>query len=167
MRRMDQSEQVARAKAEAGEAAIYRPEREQEIFRRLAEGVPKERVAWYIAVVRKIMEASRMCQYDLLFDLIPDLFPPLAEKLNDSESDSRIVVRFACQEEGFALFSAIAMIGERGCKLERLERIGGDANEKRADYEAQFVANLNDPQTQKLLFQLYKETENFKIMKSF
>ena len=108
-----------------------------------------------------------MYQYDLLFGLIPGLFEPLVDGQSYSESDSRVVVRFSCDDAGFALFSAIAMIGERGCKLERLEKIGGDANEKRADYEAQLVASLNEPQTQKLLFQLSKETENFKIVKSF
>ena len=60
MERLDCSKMVAEAKQEAGETNIYRADREQAILKKLSQGVPEDRLPEYLAVVRKIMETSRM-----------------------------------------------------------------------------------------------------------
>ena len=81
LRRMDCSLEVAKAKQAAGETTIYRRDREKAILDRLGADVPADRLPEYLAVVRKIMETSRMFQYGLLFDWNPDLFKELLPAL--------------------------------------------------------------------------------------
>ena len=81
MKRMDLSCHVAEAKKASGDLRVYLPDREAEILEHLGQEVPEERKAPYLAVVRKIMETSRMYQYGLLFDWTEGLFEPLAEGL--------------------------------------------------------------------------------------
>ena len=68
MKRLDCSRNVAMVKQASGNLVIYRAEREAEILERLSLGVPDDRKAEYLAVVKKIMETSRMYQYGLLYD---------------------------------------------------------------------------------------------------
>ena len=60
MKRLDCSRRIAEAKNASGDLRIYRPDRENEILARLSEEVPEEKRAGYLAVVRKIMQTSRM-----------------------------------------------------------------------------------------------------------
>ena len=93
MERLDCSKMVAEAKQEAGETNIYRADREQAILKKLSQGVPEDRLPEYLAVVRKIMETSRMYQYGMLFDWNPQLFAKLAENIEIRPGGTRVVVR--------------------------------------------------------------------------
>ena len=65
MERLDCSAQVAEAKLAVGETTVYRADRETEILDRLGAQVTEDRRAGYLAVVRKVMETSRMYQYGI------------------------------------------------------------------------------------------------------
>ena len=66
LQRLACSKEVAEAKAEKGETEIYRADREEAILERLGNEVPEAVRREYLAIVRKIMETSRMYQYGLL-----------------------------------------------------------------------------------------------------
>ena len=88
MKRLDCSRNVAMAKQASGNLVIYRADREAEILERLSQGVPEDRKAEYLAVVKKIMETSRMYQYGLLYDWNEGLFDPLTGTTDYSQNVS-------------------------------------------------------------------------------
>lgn len=76
LERMMLVDQVARLKAKnREERAVYRPDREAEILNRLTEGVDPDYKEEYIALIRKILEISRLYQEEkipLYSSEIPD-----------------------------------------------------------------------------------------------
>lgn len=112
MKRLDCSEQIAHAKIQSGNINIFRADREEEILKRLGENVSQERKAGYLAVVRKIMETSRMYQYGIIFDNLEDLFSPLAENINIKSSNTRVRVSLTRENRPNAMSSILSMIGD-------------------------------------------------------
>ena len=78
MERLDCSVQVVRAKQQQGSTQIFRPDREVQVLQRLGQGVPQDRLAPYLGVVRKVMETSRVYQYGILLEDDPELFSQVA-----------------------------------------------------------------------------------------
>ena len=166
MKRFDCSLEVAKAKAAAGETAIYRPEREAEIIRRLLEGVPEDRAAAYAAVVKKIMEASRMYQYGRLFEWDPDLFPGLPEGVSPAQDTKRVVFRLTRPNCPNAMSSILCMIGDHGYNMERMELTGYPEDRKQVTFELTVLGNLKDKNLRKLMFQLSMESGAFRIVRA-
>ena len=165
MKRLDFSEKVARTKIEAGELTIFRADREEEILKRLGSEVSEDRRAGYLAVVRKIMETSRMYQYGIMFDSIENLFSPLAENLNIQPSNTRVRVSLTRENRPNAMSSILSMIGDYGFNMDRMELISQDS--EKVTFELLIIGNLNDEKMRKLMFQLSKESKNFSIIHSY
>ncbi len=167
MERLDYSEQIARAKIQSGNLNIFRADREEEILQRLGHDVPEAKKAGYLAVVRKIMETSRMYQYGVIFDSLgsENLFAPLAENLNIKPSDKRVRVSLTRANRPNAMSSILSMIGDYGFNMDRMELISQD--DEHVIFELLIIGNLNDPQMQKLMFQLSRESQNFSIIYSY
>ena len=172
MKRLDCSEQVAQTKMQAAasegkpsEITIFRADREEEILKHLGAEVPEERRAGYLAVVRKIMETSRMYQYGIIFDNIENLFPPLAENINIKPSNTRVRVSLTRENRPNAMSSILSMIGDYGFNMDRMELISQDSEQ--VTFELLIIGNLNDEKMQKLMFQLSKESKNFSIIYSY
>ena len=68
LKRMGLAEQVALIKAETG-AAIYVPEREQEIVEKQTGDVPQEYRKVYTAFIKEVMALSRMVQKEKIASL--------------------------------------------------------------------------------------------------
>ena len=164
MQRLDCSYQVVEAKLAAGETTIFRADREAAILERLGEGVPEDRLTGYLAVVRKIMEASRMYQYGLMYDRLPDPFGPLAEGLEIPADCSRVRVRLARPNRPNAMSQILSMIGDYGCNMEEMVQVEGHAGSEKAAFELQILGDLNRTHMKKLMFQLSKESEDFRIL---
>ena len=165
MQRLDYSEQIAHIKINEGNLTIFRADREEEILNRLGAGVPEERRAGYLAVVRKIMETSRMYQYGIMFDNLKNLFEPLAENLNIKDSNTRVRVSLTRENRPNAMSSILSMIGDYGFNMDRMELISQDKNY--VTFERLIIGNLKDVKMQKLMFQLSKESNNFSIIFSY
>ena len=165
MKRLDLSENIAHAKIESGNINIFRAEREEEILKRLGSEVPEERRAEYLALVRKIMETSRMYQYGIIFDNVENLFEPLAENLNIKNSDTRVRISLTRVNRPNAMSSILSMIGDYGFNMDRMELINQD--NEHVTFELLIIGNLNDLKMQKLMFQLSRESENFSIIYSY
>ena len=166
MKRLDCSYEVAAAKKESGDITIYRADREEAILKRLGEGIPEERKAGYLAVVRKIMETSRMYQYGLLFDWIEGVFDPLAEGIEIYPNGSRVRVLIERPNRPNAMSSILSMIGDYGYNMEKMELIRDDAEKNSVTFELTIIGNLSEKNMQKLMFQLSMESLSFRILEN-
>lgn len=164
MQRLDCSYEVAKAKAAAGETNIYRADREEAILKRLGEGVPEERLSGYLAVVRKIIETSRMYQYGLLYEWMDDLFAPLAEGLELPEQGSRVRVSLTRENRPNAMSSILSMIGDYGYNMDRMELMEENHGDNTVTFELVILGNLHDKHMKTLMFQLSRESRNFRIL---
>ena len=164
MKRLDCSYQVVEAKLAAGETTIFRADREAAILERLGADVPEERRAGYLAVVKKIMEASRMYQYGLMYDRLEDPFGPLSEGLEIPADCRRVRVRLSRPNHPNAMSQILSMIGDYGYDMEQMEWISGEAGEEQVTFELQILGDLNEEHMKKLMFQLSKESEDFRIL---
>ena len=120
LQRMDCSHKVAEVKQQDGSTTVFRADREQKILDTLGKEVPPERRAAYLAVVRKIMEASRMYQYGLLFDWNPGILAPLLQGFSMERGAKNVTVQFACSDCPNGLGKLLSMIGDYDVNLETL-----------------------------------------------
>lgn len=164
MRRLDCSRQVVEAKLASGETTIYRADREEDILRHLGEGVPKDRLAGYLAVVRKIMEASRMYQYGLMYDALEAPFGPLVQGIDIKEAGTWVRVRLTREDRPNSMSSILSMIGDYGYNMDRMELTGTDGAAKTVTFELVILGDLRDTHMKKLMFQLSKESRDFTIL---
>lgn len=164
MKRLDCSEKVVEAKLASNETTIYRANREEAILERLGQGVPAERRAGYLAVVRKIMEASRMYQYGLMYDALEDPFGPLGAGIEIRKEDTRVRVRLTRENRPNSMSSILSMIGDYGYNMDRMELIEMNDENHTVTFELLMIGNLGDTHMKKLMFQLSKESMNFQIL---
>ena len=166
MERMDCAYHVAEAKAAQGSADIFRADREAEILRRLGEGVPEDRKAGYLAVVRKIMETSRMYQYGLLYDWMEDAFAPLAEGLLILPGDARVRIRLSLPNRPGSMARILSMIGDYGFDLEKMELTGYSEDHGEVTFALTILGDLSRTHMKKLMFQLSRESRDFRILEN-
>lgn len=189
MRRMGYSHQVAEAKLESGDTTIFRADREQLILESLGSEVDDALKAEYLAVVRKIMEASRMYQYGLIFDWNPRVFQNVAGHELANTPGHMVRVRLSRADKPNAMSAILSMIGDYGYNMERMEPVDGvslamrdaDINRDKADagariegaddsptvsFELTIRGNLAETSMQKLMFQLDGECLAFKILEN-
>ena len=164
MERMDCSYHVAEAKAAQGSADIFRADREAEILRRLGEDVPEDRKAGYLAVVRKIMETSRMYQYGLLYDWTEDAFAPLSEGLPVFPGGTRVRIRLTRPDRPGSMAQILSMIGDYGFDLEKMELKEYSEDHSEVTFELTVLGDLSQTCMKKLMFQLSRESRNFRIL---
>lgn len=192
MKRLDCSREVALAKQASGDITIYRADREEALLSRLGEGVPEDRKAAYLAVVRKIMETSRMYQYGILFDRMEGLFDPLIEGVTLQPDGTHVKVRLSRPDRPGAMSSILSMIGDHGFNMEAMQQIcsadtdrpctkagsplgqeqGTDHTDITCDrgtvcFELTIRGNLGERSMQKLMFQLSMESEGFQILEQY
>lgn len=164
MKRLDLSYLVAQAKEDSGDITIYRADREEEILERLGRDVPEDRRAGYLAVVRKIMETSRMYQYGLLYDWIGGLFDPLVDGLTIPEDSTKVRLRLTRPNRPNAMSSILSMVGDYGYNMELMTLIEDNEQDHSVTFELTILGDLNDTHMKKLMFQLSMESRNFRIL---
>ena len=166
MERLDCSRLVAETKQAAGETNIYRPDREQVILQKLSQGVPEDRLPEYLAVVRKIMETSRMYQYGMLFDWNPQLFAELAKNIEIHPGGTRVVVRLTRPDQPNAMSSILNMVGDYGYNMQYMELLHFNKPEKTVTFDLTILGDHSETNMQKLMFQLSKESQDFQILRN-
>ena len=164
MKRMDCSYHVAEAKQAAGESNVYRADREAEILKRLGAAIPEDRRAEYLAIERKIMEASRMYQYGLLFDWNDGIFNLIPGSQLVKQGASSIKVRLRRPNRPNAMSSILSMIGDYGYNMSRMELL--EEKKESVSFEMIILGDPTEIKMQKLLFQLSKECDDFSIVEA-
>lgn len=167
MERLDLSFEAAEAKRDAGDIRIYRPDREEEILKRLGRGVEKERKAPYLAVVRKILETSRMYQYSLLYDWAGGFFAEMTEGLVLPERPGCVRVRLTRHDRPGSMASVLGMVGDYGFNMKSMTLLEEDPEKETVTFELVVRGDLYEEPMQKLMFQLSMECENFTITEVF
>lgn len=162
MKRLDCSLAVAMAKKEAGSLDVYRAEREEEILANLGTDVAEDRKPEYLAIVRKTMEASRMYQYDLLYDWNECAFDTIVGHEKADKESMCVIVRFARANEPNALGSILCMVGDHGFNMRRVEL--AENTPTMTSFELEIKGDVTDTRMRKLLFQLSRETIDFRIV---
>lgn len=167
MERLDCSAQVAEAKLAVGETTVYRADRETEILDRLGAQVTEDRRAGYLAVVRKVMETSRMYQYGIMYDRLEDPFGPLSRELDMPERTDRVRVCLTRENRPNAMSSILSMIGDYGFNMEQMELIREDPERQTVSFELVIIGDLHETRMKKLMFQLSKESMDFRILSCY
>lgn len=167
MERLDCSAQVAEAKLAVGETTVYRADRETEILDRLGAQVTEDRRAGYLAVVRKVMETSRMYQYGIMYDRLEDPFGPLSRELAMPERSNRVRVCLTRENRPNAMSSILSMIGDYGFNMEQMELIREDPERQTVSFELVIIGDLHETRMKKLMFQLSKESMDFRILSCY
>jgi chorismate mutase len=163
MERLDCAYRVAEAKNISGDLRVYRPDREEEILARLSEKVPESKKAGYLAVVRKIMQASRMYQYGLLYDWNDGLFSERFGEIDISTEASHIRFTLTRPNQPNSMAQILSMIGDYGCNTEFMELIGEDREKSTVTFTLTILGNLNEEHIKKLMYQLSMESQDFAI----
>lgn len=166
MRRLDCSRMVSQAKAESGDTTVYRPERETSMLQKLAKGVPENRVNGYLAVVRKIIETSRMYQYGLIYEQNPEVFERLVKGLPPYGDTSSVTILVARKNRPGSMAAVLSMIGDYGFDLEELTTENIDEDQGEVIFRVTIRGNLQDKKMQQLMFQLSEECPQFRILKT-
>ena len=164
MKRMDYSAMAAEAKLAAGETDIYRADREKAILERLGRDVPEDRLPEYMSVAKKIMEASRMYQYGLIYDHLEDPLEPLLREITVPADCRLVTITLTRQDRPNSMSSILSMIGDYGFDMEEMERTGGNAEAGTVTFRLQIRGNLNEIRMKKLMFQLFRESDGFRIL---
>ena len=163
MKRLDCSRNVAMAKQASGNLVIYRADREAEILKRLGQGVPEDRKAEYLSVVKKIMETSRMYQYGLLYDWNGGLFSERFGEMDIPAETSHIRFTLTRPNQPNSMAQILSMIGDYGCNTELMELVGEDKENGTVTFTLTIMGNLNEEHIKKLMYQLSMESRDFSI----
>lgn len=163
MKRLDCSRNVAMAKQASGNLVIYRADREAEILERLGQGVPEDRKAEYLAVVKKIMETSRMYQYGLLYDWNDGLFSERFGNIDIPTEASHIRFTLTRPNQPNSMAQILSMIGDYGCNTMLMELVGEDKENGTVTFALTILGNLNEEHMKKLMYQLSMESRYFTI----
>lgn len=163
MRRLDCSRSVALAKQVSGNLVIYRADREAEILERLGQGVPEDRKTEYLAVVKKIMETSRMYQYGLLYDWNERLFSERFGEVDIPADPSHVRFTLTRPNQPNSMSQILSMIGDYGYNTELMELAGEDKETRTVTFTLTILGNLNDVNMKKLMYQLSMESLDFAI----
>jgi hypothetical protein len=155
---------VAHAKLKSGDITIYRADREKEILKRLGNEVPDDRRDGYLAVVRKIMETSRMYQYGIIYDRLEGVFEKISEGIEIPENADRVKILLTRPNRPNAMSSILAMIGDYGYNMEKMLLIKDDAEKGTVTFELTILGDLNTEHMKKLMFQLSMESGEFRIL---
>ena len=163
MQRLDCSRNVAMAKQASGNLVIYRADREAEILERLGKDVPEDRKAEYLAVVKKIMETSRMYQYGLLYDWNDGLFSERFGEIDIPTEAYYIRFTLTRPNQPNSMAQILSMIGDYGCNTELMELIGEVKENGTVTFTLTILGNLNEAHMKKLMYQLSMESRDFTI----
>ena len=118
LQRLACSKEVAEAKAEKGETEIYRADREEAILERLGNDVPEVVRREYLAIVRKIMETSRMYPYGLVYDWNPSQYDGLFANVPYEFPSRKVKILLTRPNRPNAMSSILSMVGDYGYNME-------------------------------------------------
>ncbi len=163
MKRLDCSEQVVASKIEAKNYVINRADREAAMLTRLGQGIPENRKAGYLAVVRKITETSRMYQYGILFEQAPELFAELSKGIALDTPSEVVTVKLSRPNVPNAMSAILSMIGDYGYNMDQMKLLSYSPDQTSVTFELKILGDLTEEHMQKMMLQLSMESMDFSI----
>ena len=155
--RMECAAQVAAAKAKTG-GDVFVLERELAIIEKRASDIDDE----YVAFLRHMMSVSRRYQYGILTDMQERVLKDALEEsgFDGDKPHNRVEISFTCKKEASDLNLFLNMI--------KLNKIEIDSMNLASKDGVQTVAmaldgNIHDGNMKRLLCQIGKEADGFKI----
>ena len=103
-----------------------------------------------------------MYQYDLIYDWNPNAFETVAGHEKADRESMCVIVRFTRDNAPNALGSVLCMVGEHGFNMRRVE-LAQNSPDSTA-FELEISGDVLDDAMRKLLFQLSRETLDFRIV---
>lgn len=166
IRRLSYSHKVAEAKLAAGSTTIYRADRETSILETLGADVAEDIKVEYLSVVRKVLETSRMYQYDLLYEWNPSVFDTIKGHELANHPGSHLTVRLTREDRPNSMSQVLCMVGDYGYNMEWMEVVEVNTETKTVTFDLTIAGDLSQDNMKKLMFQLSKETFDFAILEN-
>lgn len=160
LRRMEIAKQVAEVKFASGDE-IYKADREAEIIHRLTEDVAPDVKIEYTSLVRKIMEVARKYEYGLIYEWNPKVTEELLADIHESR-DGIVKVLLTRPNQVNSISVVLSMIGDYGFQMKQITLLEENAEYVRFQFD--FLADIHNIETKKLIYQLSKETKDFKVL---
>lgn len=159
LQRMEMAKHVAEVKYASGDE-IYKADREAEIISRLTADIAPELKMEYTAFIRKIMEVARKYEYGLIYDWNPSVVEELMKDVKESQ-DEYVKVQVTRPNQVNSMSVLLSMIGDYGFHMKQITLL--EEKEEEVRFELVICGDLKDIQMKKLIYQLSKESKNFKV----
>ena len=158
--RMEVAKHVAEVKFASGDE-IYKADREAEIIRRLTEDVAPELKMEYTAFIRKVMEVARKYEYGLIYEWNPHVVTELLSDVQESHS-GMVTVRLTRPNQVNSMAAILSMVGDYGFQMKQITLL--NETEENVEFELVFCGDIHDADVRKLIYQLSKESKDFKVL---
>ena len=162
LKRMECAKHVADVKAASG-GDVYVPEREQAVIRQRSLDVRDEVRDEYTAFLRHLMSIGRRYDYWRLEELQEQVVEEALalSGLSPAAEHDRVEISFCCdcEESDLNLFLNMAKLNKTGVLGMQLEIQGG-----KQQITMMLDGNVNDENMKRLLCQMGKEAEGFRIL---
>lgn len=159
--RMECAAQVAAAKAKTG-GDVFVLERELAIIEKRASDIDADIYNEYVAFLRHMMSVSRRYQYGILTDMQERVLKDALEEsgLDGAKPHDQVEISFTCKKEASDLNLFMNMI-----RLNKVEIDGMNLTSKDAvqTIDMTLDGNIHDGNMKRLLCQIGKEADGFKI----
>ena len=160
--RMDCSKGVAEAKAETG-GDVFVPEREAEVISKRSFDIDESIQEEYKLFLRNLMSVGRRYQYGILKEMQDTVVEAAMEKagISETQEHTRIKIQFSCNPAlvNFHLFADMAYLNQ----IEILE-LNMKTKEDKQIIVMTVKGNIKESNLRRLLCQIGKEAESFKIL---
>ena len=160
LQRMEVARHVAEVKNASGDE-IYKADREAEIIARLTADVAPELKMEYTALIRKIMEVARKYEYGLIYDWNPEVTEELIKDACESQN-GYVKVRMTRPNQVNSMSAILSMIGDYGFHMKQMTLL--QETETEVSFELTICGDIKKEEMKKLIYQLSKETKNFKVL---
>lgn len=161
VKRMECAAQVAAAKAQT-KGDVFVLERELSIIEKRASDIDADIYDEYVAFLRHMMSVSRRYQYGILTDMQERVLKDALEEagLDEGKPHDQVEISFICKKEASDLNLFINMIKLNRIEIDVMNLISEDGIQTIA---MTLDGNMNDSNMKRLLCQIGKEADGFKI----
>lgn len=162
LKRMECAREVAKTKAETG-GDVFVLERELAIIEKRAGDVEPELYDEYVAYLRHLMSVSRRYQYGILTGMQDKVITGALEAagLNADTTHTQVKITFCCDSAASDLNLFINMTKLNKVTIHAMNLATEEGVQK---IEMTLDGNVNDSTMRRLLCQIGKEAEAFKIV---
>lgn len=160
LQRMEAAKCVAEIKYVSGDE-VYKAERELEIIERLTRDIEPGLEKEYTLFIKRLMEIARMYEYGLIYEKNPDVMEALLQDVKESQ-DGQVKIQFQDEEQSGSALKVLSAIRDYGFQVEKVAFLEECSDEGRV--EVSLCGNIEDIEMKKLLYQLLKETKEFKVL---
>ena len=112
-------------------------------------------------MVKKIMEVARKYEYGLIYDWNPDVITELVKDAQESQN-GYVKVRLVRPNQVNSMAAILSMIGDYGFQMKQITLL--EETEDSVEFELVICGDINKEEMKKLIYQLSKESKDFKVL---